>query len=266
LKTIFKAAGNITVISAEITKLAGFFGGLDKVVDGLTGALNTVRGLIRGIPDSIATLTDNTFVRNLIGDDGTQAIGTMITGLTNKVDDLINKADEVIQVAAYETQKSVIKTFTQLSDSARQCLFNAAQKGWIDATKWTGNLTGELENMTEKEFRAINRYLAEGKDLYRIPETTSKTCDFRVDGLQIEFKGLNSAQNMLDNCVDYAIEAFKQPPLGKGADKLLIDVNGLNQTSESVINLVTQIKSELSDLGVAAKEIEVWFENGIYKG
>jgi hypothetical protein len=169
-------------------------------------------------------------------------------------------------IAAYRTQKPIIKTFTQLSDSAKQCLFNAAQKGWIDVTKWTGKLTGELENLTEKEFRAINRYLSEGKDLYRIPETTSKTCDFLVDGLQIEFKGLNSAQNILDNCIDYAVDAFKQLPLGKGADKLLIDANGLNQTTDSIKNLVTQIKNELSDLGVTVKEFEVWFENGVYKG
>jgi hypothetical protein len=99
LKIIFKAAGNITEIRAAINVLAGVFGGLDKVVDGLTSAVNTVRGLIRGIPDSVASITDNTFVRNMIGDDGTQAIGTMIAGMRNKVDDLIDKADEVMQSA-----------------------------------------------------------------------------------------------------------------------------------------------------------------------
>ena len=113
LKTIFKAAGNITEVRAAINVLAGVFGGLDKVVEGLTSAMNIVRGLIRGLADLVASLTGNTFVRNLIGNDGVQAIGTMVTNIRNKVDNLINKADEVISSA----RKSVIMEASGLTQA-----------------------------------------------------------------------------------------------------------------------------------------------------
>lgn len=96
LKTIFKVAGNVPQIKAAINILAKVFGGANKVVDGLTSALNTVKGLIKGIPDLVESLIHNSFIRNLIGSDGVQAILAMAKVIRNKIDDLVGKTDEVV--------------------------------------------------------------------------------------------------------------------------------------------------------------------------
>jgi len=181
-------------------------------------------------------------------------------------ENIINVIQNNIRSSSY-IQKKIIDTFEEFShfdDAAKWKLKNAVDEGLIDVSTWVGKLNGDIltEKFTPEEAFAMERYLRNGFDVFRIsPMQTSGTADFIIDGLEIEFKGLNAKtyDNIFAKAIAYADESFTSKPDGKGADKLILDCsyNNLDLTLEEAKIIIEKIKSKYAD-----KLVEIWTKFG----
>jgi hypothetical protein len=160
-------------------------------------------------------------------------------------------------------QKKILnfEEFKYLDANQKWCLQNAIDNGNIDVSKWIGKISGNFENLTVEEWKAVNKYLKNGKDLYRIPEGSIETADFLIDGVKIEFKGMNSQtfDNIRTQALKYAEESFPPNPAGKNADRLVLDcaANNLDinlTQAEAILNEIKQLYPN--------KVIEIWTKFG----
>ncbi|AEV68240.1 hypothetical protein [Acetivibrio clariflavus] len=160
-------------------------------------------------------------------------------------------------------QKKILnfEEFKYLDSSQKWCLQNAIDNGYIDISKWMGKISGNFENLTVEEWNAVNKYLINGKDLYRIPEGNIKTPDFLIDGVKIEFKGINAQtfDNIRTQALKYANESFPPTPSGKNADRLVLDCayNNLDINLEQAEALLNEIKQLYPN-----KVVEIWTKFG----
>ncbi|TYQ16565.1 UNVERIFIED_CONTAM: hypothetical protein Cloal_3116 [Acetivibrio alkalicellulosi] len=181
-------------------------------------------------------------------------------------ENIINVIQNNIRSSSY-IQKKIIdmfEEFSHLDDAAKWQLKNAVDEGLIDVSTWRGKLSGDIltEKLTAEEAVAIEKYLKNGDDVFRIsPLQNSGTADFIINGLEVEFKGLKAEtyENIRSKAIEYAKESFTPKPDGKGADKLLLDCsyNNLNLTLEEAQIIADGIK-----LMYPSKIIEIWTKFG----
>jgi hypothetical protein len=157
-----------------------------------------------------------------------------------------------------------LEEFSYLDEAQRKTIKSAIADGRIDVSKWSGELTGDLSGMTREEWSALDRYLSEGKNVYRIPEGDEKVADFLIDGVKVEFKGLevDGVNKITKKTLEYAKESFLPNPTGKGADSLLIDCISNNQSIslEEADKIAQTVKEIYPD-----KMIEIWTKYGSIK-
>lgn len=161
-------------------------------------------------------------------------------------------------------QKKILKEdpeFAYLKDDIVSIL-SIIDKGY-DITQWKGKLSGKLK-MTDGEWSAVDKYLREGHDVYRIPEEADKkTSDFTVDGKQIEYKQIISGgeyAQLLGQAKKYAKTAFPDGDNdGKHADVLVLDWTAptVKLTVEDAKNMADEIKKLYPN-----NKIEIWTKNG----
>lgn len=181
-------------------------------------------------------------------------------------ENIINVIQNNIRSSSY-IQKKIIDTFEEFShldDASKWKLKNAVDEGLIDVSTWRGKLSGDIltEKFTPEEAFAMERYLRNGFDVFRIsPMQTSGMADFIIDGLEIEFKGLEAETfvNIRSKAIKYANESFTSKPEGKGADKLVLDClyNNLDLTLEEAKKIIDEIKSKYPE-----KLVEIWTKFG----
>ncbi|TYQ16561.1 UNVERIFIED_CONTAM: Transglutaminase-like enzymes, putative cysteine proteases [Acetivibrio alkalicellulosi] len=177
-------------------------------------------------------------------------------------ENIINVIQNNIRSSSY-IQKKIIDTFEEfghLDDASKWVLKNGADNGLVDVSTWMGKVSGNLENLTVEELKAIEKYMKQGKDLFRIPEGNIKTPDFIVDGIYIEFKGIvtNDLVNARSNALQYAKDSFLTPPAGKGADRLVLDfVSNTDISLNDAKAILQEIKSLYPE-----KSVEVWTKLG----
>ncbi len=129
----------------------------------------------------------------------------------------------------------------------------------IDVTSWTGKLSGDFKDKTTiAEWMAINKYLSNGKGLERIGESLingEKTCDFIVDGLKIEFKGMETPvlSHFKSNAIQYAEKCIGDA--SKNADVLILDCtsNNLKYTIEELTPMYKELQEKFPQLS-----FEIW--------
>ena len=158
-------------------------------------------------------------------------------------------------------QKQVLKQpwFSYLNKEQLDAIYGqlSNKDSLIDVTSWTGKLSGSFKDKTTNaEWMAINRYLSNGKDLERIAEVRNvKTCDFIVDGLKIEFKGMEAQilSNFKSNAIKYAEDCIGDA--SKKADVLIFDctANNLKYTIEELTPVYKELQESFPQLS-----FEIW--------
>ena len=160
-------------------------------------------------------------------------------------------------------QKQVLKQpwFSYLNEEQLKAIQGqlSNKNSLIDVTGWTGKLSGDFKGKTTvAEWMAINRYLSNGKDLERISESlinSEKTCDFIVDGLKIEFKGMETPilKSFKNNAIGYAKKCIGSA--SKNADVLVLDctANNLKYTIEELTPIYKELQEMFPELS-----FEIW--------
>lgn len=151
--------------------------------------------------------------------------------------------------------------FNYLDDAQKRAVMGAINDGRIDVSKWSGKVSGKLDGLTREEWAALDMYLSEGKNVFRIPEGKDKAADFLIDNLKVEFKGLeiDGYKSVRKKTLQYATESFQTLPLGKDADTLVIDCISNNQMigKTEALKIVEEVKNIYPD-----KFIEIWTREG----
>jgi hypothetical protein len=188
LKTILRAAGNADEIASALKILANIFGGLDKVVDGLKAMMNAVVDIIKNIPDTIASLGDNWLVKKALGNDGVEALGAMVAGLSKQVDEVISKCDEMTESVekavkdelGSKSAKGLIgKDFEDFL--TKQIGGNGSfSKGGREfdgglGTRWWEAKSGEYWDMLESDSKQLEKFKSDMGDRLRIARENDKT-------------------------------------------------------------------------------------------
>lgn len=152
--------------------------------------------------------------------------------------------------------------FKYLDANQRVAVLSAINDGRVDVSTWTGKLSGELDGLTREEWLALDKYMGNGKTVHRIQENSiDKVADFVVDGVNVEFKGLEAQafDGIRGKAFDYADESFPPLPTGKNADSLLLDCvsNGQDLTIQQAMDIANEVKPAYPN-----KIIEIWTKYG----
>ncbi len=118
IKTLVRAAGNITLVKKAVKLLASLLGGLSKVVSKLSGLLNGLKVTLRKLPKLIGSIGDSFLVRLAIGKKGTKAVKAFANSMENGIDMVCKEVDKVgatVRKAASNEPERVIKSGTSLS-------------------------------------------------------------------------------------------------------------------------------------------------------
>lgn len=180
-----------------------------------------------------------------------------LVGVTNEnINNVINNSTK----SSTYIQKKVLKStkFKYLAND--QNIINAINNGYIDITNWRGQLSYDvsLEDMTEGEWRAIDKYMHDENKVHRITPSNvpnEKYPDFIVNQVIIEYKGMDSESfdGFRSQATKYAGDCVGND--SKHADKLILDctLNNLNFNSEQINSLKKELSEKYPTL-----IIEIW--------
>ncbi|OMG48429.1 hypothetical protein BK140_16495 [Paenibacillus macerans] len=215
-----------------------------KMAEGTSNLFNTLENLGLNTP------------QNMVRAKKLQAVGVTEENITKVIQNEMNSSTFI--------QKKILNLdeFKYLNAEQRSAVISAINDGRVDISKWTGKISGELDGLTREEWLAIDKYMGNGKNVYRIPENAKeKVADFVVDEVKVEFKGLltDTLESIESKAFKYARESFTPLPAGKNADSLVLDVssNGQSITFEQASNIANKIKEKFPN-----KTIEIWTSDG----
>jgi Contact-dependent growth inhibition CdiA C-terminal domain len=121
----------------------------------------------------------------------------------------------------------------------------------------TGTLSGDLGTINPVERNMVQELLNQGKDVELIPRGTTKTPDFKIDGISTELKTLeNAGTNTLKNNIQKAAEQGQQ---------ILIDARNVEITAENARQQILRAQGNLSKNGKGTLEgrVTVLTKDGI---
>ena len=118
IKTLVRAAGNVTLVKKAVKLLASLLGGLSKVVSKLSGLLRGLKVTLRKLPKLIGSIGDSFLVRLAIGKKGTKAVKAFANSMESGIEMVCKEVDKVgatVRKAAGNEPERVIKGGTSLS-------------------------------------------------------------------------------------------------------------------------------------------------------
>jgi len=129
-----------------------------------------------------------------------------------------------------------------------------------EVTQGAGELTGNLDGLSQAERTMVDDLLSQGKNVEIVPrsnESGVKTPDFKVNGVFTELKSLNGTS--LNTPVTRIQDGFKQ-----GASTVIIDGRASGLTAEQANTVIDRINGIYKN-NIPGK-IEIWTNSGIIFG
>jgi hypothetical protein len=171
MKTIFKAVSKVgskiggisNTVQKAIKLLVKLLGGAKKVSSKLIGFLNTLKGILRKIPDLINRVADLQIVKWLAGKKGIKAIISFAKKIRSGVETVCKKADEVFKTVRNAVTKSSTKSGTELARKLGKEGEDAA--GIIKAKERIPSLSGTAKYRIPDELLHDQKILREIKNV-----------------------------------------------------------------------------------------------------
>jgi hypothetical protein len=88
-----------------------------------------------------------------------------------------------------------------------------------------GTLTGSLDDLTVAEKKFVEDQLSQGRNIEIVPRGVSRTPDFKIDGLQREFKTLSGVADQTPDGLSKAMASRIMDGRGQAAD-IIVDARG----------------------------------------
>lgn len=211
IKTLVRAAGNVTVVKKAVKLLASLLGGLSKVVSKLSGLLNGLKVTLRKLPKLIGSIGDSFLVRLAIGKKGTKAVKAFANSMESGIETVCKEVDRVgatVRKAAGNEPERVIKGGAEIAEDTLKWL----NKGNPDTIVYYGIKDGGAV------YTGITKQ-ALAKRLYQH--------NYGPKG-----KGLDYLENQLSGLTRNQARAIEQYLIEKGSANALNKVNSISPKSQ----------------------------------